>query len=227
VLLATALASLSIDHQVFNWAGFDHLRARLSPMLSRMEPFGHANGVVAILISIGVAAPHLWRRLVRVAACAVSAGLAADLIKLFVSRTRPVDLRSAIDGMASLSDVLPHWNREMLFHCSRQSFPSGHTAVAFALAFGLSQLFPKGRAVFFILASMVGLQRIIAGRHFPTDVLVGAAVGLSFGVVWYLNARVALAMARWEQHPGGADDRQILNDVDPPLEAFGHRRAIG
>ena len=60
------------------------------------------------------------------------------------------------------------------------SFPSGHTSTAFATAAALSIAFPKWYIVApaYAWATGVGYSRIKLGEHYPSDVLVGAAVGV-------------------------------------------------
>ena len=70
------------------------------------------------------------------------------------------------------------------------SFPSGHSANAFAAATAFSLLNPEShwavRSSFFLLAGFVGYARIAADKHFLTDVIVGAGVGAgSAGVAWW------------------------------------------
>jgi membrane-associated phospholipid phosphatase len=74
------------------------------------------------------------------------------------------------------------------------SFPSGHAAAAFALA-GIWVMRPQGgwpwRGLLLVLASLVGLSRIMVGVHWPLDVLWGMVGG-------WLGAWVGLAVqARW------------------------------
>lgn len=57
------------------------------------------------------------------------------------------------------------------------SFPSGHTGGAFALAAIFGEKYPKIKFAGYTIASLVGLSRIYLGRHYPSDVLGGAAVG--------------------------------------------------
>lgn len=65
------------------------------------------------------------------------------------------------------------------------SFPSGHTAVAFCFAYILSRYFPRQRILFFIYAVIVSLDRIENCSHFPSDALSGALVGIIVGKVLF------------------------------------------
>jgi undecaprenyl-diphosphatase len=62
---------------------------------------------------------------------------------------------------------------------SEKSFPSDHTAVAFALAMAVFLINKKVGAVLLILALLVGLGRIYVGVHYPLDVAGGIVVGVA------------------------------------------------
>ena len=59
------------------------------------------------------------------------------------------------------------------------SFPSGHTFASFAAATALFLHHRKAGAAAFILAVTIAFSRLYLYVHFPSDVLVGCAVGLS------------------------------------------------
>ena len=59
------------------------------------------------------------------------------------------------------------------------SFPSGHTASAFAFAGAVAADFPQLSLPLFSLATAVGYSRIHTGVHYPGDVVGGGLMGLA------------------------------------------------
>lgn len=59
-----------------------------------------------------------------------------------------------------------------------KSFPSDHATLAFAIAATLAFAWPQRRWQLFTVAALIAVGRVMAGVHYPVDVLAGAAVGL-------------------------------------------------
>jgi len=78
------------------------------------------------------------------------------------------------------------------------SFPSGHTASAFAIATVLALYYSKRiwQFGFLLAALLVGYSRIYLAYHFPIDILIGSLIGLVSGTttIWafqyYKSARI-------------------------------------
>ncbi|MFK7784930.1 MAG: phosphatase PAP2 family protein [Crocinitomicaceae bacterium] len=68
---------------------------------------------------------------------------------------------------------------ENLVHPKDNSFPSGHTSVAFSTATSLSIAYQKWYVYVpsFLWAGAVGYSRMHLGVHYPSDVLIGALIG--------------------------------------------------
>ena len=80
----------------------------------------------------------------------------------------------------------PHIGRDILvvgIRTTDASFPSGHAASSFAGATALAAFYPKTAPLVFTLAAGVGASRVHLGHHFPSDVLVGAGIGVASGAL--------------------------------------------
>ena len=97
-----------------------------------------------------------------IAATSLTANL---LIKPFARRRRPDRVRIAVPV---------HRHVRMP---TTQSFPSGHTAAAFAFATSVGHVLPVAGPPLHALATVVGYSRVHTGVHHPSDTVVGALLG--------------------------------------------------
>ncbi len=65
-----------------------------------------------------------------------------------------------------------------------RSFYSNHASNTFTAAFYLAAFFPPGQIYFFTVATIVALTRVHVGVHYPSDILVGALMGLLIGFIF-------------------------------------------
>ena len=84
---------------------------------------------------------------------------------------------------------------------SDDSFPSGHTAEMFASATVVARhLGPKVGWPAYGLATFVGISRMNQGRHFLSDVVFGAGIGVAVG--WNTSHRGPAIAKAWTVSPG-------------------------
>jgi membrane-associated phospholipid phosphatase len=106
---------------------------------------------------------------------ALTSGVLSSILKLAVGRTRPVPLEGGL------------------------SWPSGHatSAIAFALALTVSsRMAPSRKLGLWAICSALAISRVMLQRHWPSDVLAGAAVAsLSVPIACRLPA-ISLRMPR-------------------------------
>jgi undecaprenyl-diphosphatase len=136
-----------------------------------------------LLVGLGLCSDLRCRRLPLAFGAALlavgAASLAADLLKQAFDRARPPELDPGLGSLAPLPD--------------NASFPSGHSATAFAAATAVAILSPRLRPWALGIAAAVALSRLYLRVHFPLDVLAGGLLGAGLGA---LCALLALRLVR-------------------------------
>lgn len=103
-------------------------------------------------------------------------------IKLLINAPRPSVVFGDADWFHRIAGLDLH---------TQLSFPSGHSAGAFACFTLLSILLPAGKSfwgiLFFVLAFLVAYSRMYLGQHFFEDVYVGSLVGTLLCVLLYVS----------------------------------------
>jgi membrane-associated phospholipid phosphatase len=139
--------------------------------------------------------------------------LASTILKDIVGRSRPVVYEQV--GILAF--------HPLSFNFGFESWPSGHTTTAFALATVIGFLSPKWFAIGLIYALAVAGSRLVLGAHYPTDVLSGAVLG----VLGAYAVRNYFAGRRWgfERGPDGRIAQRPVVAIVRLTERFQRRPA--
>ena len=97
--------------------------------------------------------------------CASVIGL---VLKFVLGRGRPIFYEAL-----NMTDFV-HFSREWAFN----SLPSGHTFASFAGLVMIGLLAPRARWFTWPLAVVIGVSRVCVGAHWPSDVILGAFIGM-------------------------------------------------
>ncbi len=143
------------------------IAAVLTPLSKLFLPLGITIVTVAATVFCVARSRSLWP-IVFCAGSAAAAWLGANLAKAVAERTRPYEVMAG----AVLRQQPAHGT----------SFPSSHTAVAFAVVLTLIPFLPRtGVVVALVYAVLIGWSRVYLGVHYPLDVVGGAGIGLAVG----------------------------------------------
>ena len=128
--------------------------------------------------------------------CFISVSLFTIFLKfiVFPGTPRPTVL---------LEDMLPLRLIEGVIQRKTESFPSGHTSSAFAIATFFALVFPRKRwhVLFAVLAASVGYARIYLSQHFITDVYIGMLIGITLTTLIYYLLTDNVFTDKQKKHP--------------------------
>lgn len=127
---------------------------------------------------------------------AVASGLSEGL-KLVVDEERPCRAVLELAGCPPAGD----W-----------SFPSNHATLAAGIAVGVAMLRPRLAAVALPLGLLVALTRVVAGVHYPHDVLAGAALGAAVVAAGVLLLGKQPGLVRDHRRGGPITDAELGQD---------------
>jgi membrane-associated phospholipid phosphatase len=168
VLLSTSAVSFTLDdapaRRLRETSDFETLNDIFS---------SQGGGIVLTAFPLGVLAtgelldrPELSRYGTKVTRAALNAVLAGTIVKAATQRSRP-----------HTGDIYGFWE-------GGNSFYSGHSTVAWALAATTVRHFENHRWVPWVaypLAGLISFSRVTSGDHYISDVVVGSSVGFAVG----------------------------------------------
>jgi undecaprenyl-diphosphatase len=182
--LLVALALLTPIEQL-DWTVQHHVQEARSPRWEKVmraaTDIGRPPLALGVLLGIAAFGGPAGAATARAAVLAlVPANLVVEGAKHSVGRMRP-------DGSRKRSN---------------SSFPSSHAANAFALAAVFARRWRRPALAFWGTALLVSFSRMYLNRHFLSDVVVGAALGVLFA---WLGGRLASRLG-WDASPPARPD---------------------
>ena len=167
---ATAIedADMAVAHATVPYAG--HPAVKLLGEISDFsdqEPLYAATGAV-IAVGLVMRDARTIRAGTRMLASHLLATALRGVVKHLVDRTRPD---------AAVRDGHYHMGSGKRYERDFNSFPSGHTAGALAVARAFSREYPRQTPVALAAAAASGAAQVIRCAHYPSDVVVGAGIG--------------------------------------------------
>ena len=141
-------------------------QAPIERVMSALGWAGESGSIWAASALIAAAAdPDRRVRWLAAAALPPAAIVANYGFKRAINRERP-----AIEGLPALG-----------YAASSLSFPSAHATSSVAAATAIGRISPGTRPVVYTLAALICVGRPYLGMHYPSDVLVGVALGRMIG----------------------------------------------
>ena len=163
----------SIDESLYRTIHEDWQSPFLDDLMSGASHVGDGEvGILfcSVLMGFGDERAHETGKLAFVSL--LGAGAVASSMKYIINRKRPD------------SDSDNRFN---------SSFPSGHVSGAFAVTSIVGSKYNALRIPAYVLASTIALSRVYRGRHYPSDVLAGAGVGIFVGWLVIKNESAILS----------------------------------
>jgi len=109
------------------------------------------------------------------------------IIKRMIGRARPL-VGGSLD---------PYLFSPFKWTADYASLPSGHATTAFAALVAFGTLWPRARPVMWIYALLIATSRVVLTAHYPSDVLAGAAVGMTGALLvrrWFALRRLGFSV---------------------------------
>ncbi len=183
---AIAGTALFLDRPAIVWIREEWQIAPLQDAAQYLTEVGRSTwtfGLCALAVAVGwwIRRPRLAGGGLLIALCVAASGAMAAVLKFFVGRARP-QLFDEHGHFAMSPFSIDHaWN----------SFPSGHSTTAAAIAGVLWVMDPPRRWLWLIAGVAVAATRVVIGAHHPSDMLAGFLLG------WTIAVSLARTAPNW------------------------------
>ncbi|MGZ4030761.1 MAG: phosphatase PAP2 family protein [Tumebacillaceae bacterium] len=153
------------DIATFFWVNHSWRNTFYDRFMPLVTHLGGAVWCIVLSLALMINSNPLWHQTGKqLAAGLLLSHVVVALCKKLMPRKRPYQtLENVSTGRVLMRDA---------------SFPSGHSTAAFCKATVLTFAFPDMFPILFGLATFVALSRVYLGQHYPSDIVIGACVGI-------------------------------------------------
>ena len=135
-----------------------------------LAQYGQAVCTIIAVLLVWKLDPFRKNAMWAVTTASLLAAVVSFIIKRITGRVRP----NRENAGKFLGPTIKHDN-------ARESFPSSHSASAMALSASLALLYPAAAGIFWTLGIVCAILRYLMDAHWPSDVLIGIALGYAAG----------------------------------------------
>ncbi|MHC4220343.1 MAG: phosphatase PAP2 family protein [Planctomycetota bacterium] len=169
--------------------GNGRVNGDLGLVLRTLQQYGQGTVLVVSMLVIWLLDEKRRPRIADCLLASVFALAVLNLIKQAVGRPRPWagDPWGFVGAFGTYTTKTGEEISPLIWQASHSdlwSTPSSHTAFAFLLSVFLSQLYPPLRPLVWPLAVLVGFCRVLFHDHYPSDVILGGAIG--YAIAWII-----------------------------------------
>lgn len=185
-------ALIPIDGVLSGWAvqfREEHLGGDIVRELGALQQYGQGAVTILVAWAIWLQQPTLRRRLLDWLLAIGIASAVGYPLKMLIGRPRPkfADPEHFLGpfGVYPVSEsvgVRHAWEIGSGISSDLWSMPSSHTLFAALMSSMLWVWYPRLRPIAVVMVLLVGSARVLFAAHYPSDVLVGGALGLLIGV---------------------------------------------
>ncbi|TCS77242.1 undecaprenyl-diphosphatase [Pectinatus cerevisiiphilus] len=174
---------IALDHNTIFWVQNNLISSTITPFMKNLSWLGNM-GKIWIFLDVILLCIRKYRRVGMAVFITLffSLVIGDGLLKHTIMRTRP-----CIDyPWVPLHLPMPAAND--------YSFPSVHAFSSFAAAFVMVKgIKSRWILLMFVLAGGIAFSRVYLFMHYPSDVLIGALLGIASGLIaWYLSGKLFL-----------------------------------
>lgn len=184
-----ALVLIPFDGAISRWCASHPPGGDFRRELETIQQWGGISSLVLVTVIVVLMDRTGRRRLWDLLVAAGIVSIAVQALKMLIGRPRPrlgefYDADSFLGPLGAHPFITEHgsgvwhaWEFWRPISSDLWSMPSSHTSAAMVLSVFLGMAYPRLRVLAAAMVVIVATARVLLASHYPSDVVVGAAVG--------------------------------------------------